>query len=47
LTPGGYDLLAAFLRQSGISVAAEVPGIDDERPRPSTAAPLPTAPVTF
>lgn len=32
LTESGYTLLANFLRLAGLSVPAEVPGIDSERP---------------
>jgi len=32
LTDSGYTLLANFLRLAGLSVPAEVPGIDSERP---------------
>ena len=48
LTDLGYELLAAFLRASGIAVAVGLPGIDTERAQPpAPATPLPTAPVTF
>jgi anthranilate synthase/aminodeoxychorismate synthase-like glutamine amidotransferase len=48
LTHAGYDLLAAFLRLAGISVAADLPTIDSERAEPAAATfQPPTAPVTF
>jgi anthranilate synthase/aminodeoxychorismate synthase-like glutamine amidotransferase len=47
LTQGGYELLAAFLRQAGLPTAAPLPTMDRERPEPSAAAPLPREPVTF
>jgi anthranilate synthase component 2 len=48
LTDLGYDLLAAFLRRSGIRVRDDVPRIAAERTLPAAgSAPLPTVPVTF
>jgi anthranilate synthase/aminodeoxychorismate synthase-like glutamine amidotransferase len=47
LTDTGYDLLAAFLRFAGISVA-KIPGMHDERTaRAVSSPPPPSAPVTF
>lgn len=48
LTDAGYDLLAAWLRLSGMDVASTVPTIESERSEPvPSAATLPTSPVTF
>ena len=48
LTDTGYELLAAFLRQSGIAVPDTLPGIGSERAELAPApTPLPTRPVTF
>jgi anthranilate synthase component II len=46
LTDRGYELLAGFLREAGLSGSAVVPTIADERSEPARR-PLPTAPVTF
>jgi anthranilate synthase component II len=47
LTQGGYELLAAFLRQAGLPTIEPLPTMDRERPEPPQAAPLPREPVTF
>jgi anthranilate synthase/aminodeoxychorismate synthase-like glutamine amidotransferase len=48
LTEGGYDLLATFLRLSGLKVPDNHAAIADElRPAAMPAAALPAGPVTF
>jgi anthranilate synthase/aminodeoxychorismate synthase-like glutamine amidotransferase len=47
LTEGGFLLLANFLRLAGLEPGPWIPAIDEERPVPAEAAPLPDRPVTF
>jgi anthranilate synthase component II len=47
LTDTGYDLLAAFLRTSGLAISTEVPQFESERIAAPPGPPLPTTPVTF
>jgi len=47
LTQGGYDVLTNFLQLAEIDAEFDRPGIDQERPVPQDAPPLPVQPVTF
>jgi anthranilate synthase/aminodeoxychorismate synthase-like glutamine amidotransferase len=47
LTDCGYALLAAFLRQAGVSIPSEVPGIGSERDEPPPELAAPPASVSF
>ena len=47
LTEGGFELLAGFLRLSGLTLPTVIPDIASERREPKTDKRLPEAPVTF
>ncbi len=47
LTEGGFELLAGFLRLSGLKLPAAIPDIASERHEPESDQRLPESPVTF
>jgi len=47
LTQGGYQLLANFLRLSGIEAIQPLPALEQEIAAPRRSPPLPIGPVTF
>jgi anthranilate synthase/aminodeoxychorismate synthase-like glutamine amidotransferase len=47
LTEGGYAMLANFLRLAGLDSPAQLPEVEQERPKATAPISIPGAPVTF